>query len=101
MVFADSFELRSCKVCYATLEVSFRHYQDYWINDRIIVGGAPFNPTTLRVLDAPIWSSLLPNSVNLTAPLNSYIFANNVSFLDVIAQDDTDFDYATLSVWYY
>jgi hypothetical protein len=23
------------------------------------------------------------------------------SFLDVIAQEDTDFDYARLSVWYY
>ena len=101
MVFADSFRLQSCKVCYATFEVGFRHYQDNWVNDQLTLGAAPFNPTALRVLSVPIWSPLLPNSINLTTPLNSYIFNNNVSFLDVIAQDDTDFDFARLSVWYY
>jgi hypothetical protein len=100
-VFADSFRLLSCKVCYATLEVGVRHYQDLWTNDTITVGGAPFNPSSLRVLSAPIWTSPLPSPINVTGPLNSYIFNNNTAFLDIVAQDDTDFDFAKLSIWYY
>ena len=100
MVFADSFKLNSCKVCYATLEFGVRHYADIWANDSITVGGAPFNPLGLRVLSSPIWTPPLTSPIDLTAALNNYIFNNNVSFLDVVAQDDTDFDFMKLTVWY-
>jgi hypothetical protein len=101
-VFADSFKIRSCKVCYATLEVGVRHYQDLWQNDTITVGGAPFSPAFNRILSRPIWTPPLPNPLNLPAPaMNQYIFNNSSSFLDIVAQDDTDFDFARLSVWYY
>lgn len=102
-VFADSFKLEGCNVCYATLEFSVRHYQDIWLNDSMTVGGAPFtNTTPLRVIAPQIWSPVLQSPINITGGLNSYIFTYPTrGFLDVVAQDDTDFDYMKLTVWYY
>jgi hypothetical protein len=89
-VFADSFRLRSCRVCYATLEVRFKH------------GPGPWS-------QGPIWSAAAPASKTVTyslqpvAALNNYIF--NVSppppYVDIVVQDDTEVDYCKLSVWYY
>lgn len=108
MVFADSFRLRNCRICYATLEVSARHDRDAWTNDTITVGAAPFTSSPGAILVyAGIWTSPTPNPKLLsfalpTAAMNSYLFSASMpTFLDVIAQDDSDFDYAKLSVWYY
>ncbi|HEX8845657.1 MAG TPA: hypothetical protein VF791_13480 [Pyrinomonadaceae bacterium] len=114
VVFADSFKLRSCRVCYATLEVRVKHGPGVyaaglanWSNDTITVGVAPF---TLRFVNgAQIWSATNPNPKSSqfallpTASLNNYIFSvmPPQPFLDIIAQDDTEFDYAKLTVWYY
>jgi hypothetical protein len=106
--FADSFKLRSCRICYATLEVSVRHYQDNWGNDGITVGAAPFNTSPGVILvNAAIWNPTTPNPKTLTyalpaAALNSLLMTGPMPpWLDVVAQDDTDLDYARLSVWYY
>jgi hypothetical protein len=99
MVFADSFKLGNCKVCYATLEVKVRHYQDIWSNDTLTAGAAPFAAFPSLLLYTPIW----PNgSHTYVLPANglSQLIWNNQGF-DVIAQDDSDFDYTKLSVWYY
>ncbi len=56
-----------------------------------------------------IWGSTLPNPKVLTLGitpgglnnLNSYLFSNTPGVFEIIAQDDTTFDYAQLSVWYY
>lgn len=108
-IFADSFKLRSCRVCYATLEVSVRHYQDIWPNDSITVGAAPFNSSPgVTFVSMGIWNPPTPNPKPLSfalsaTALNNYLFATTAMppFLDVVAQDDTDFDVAKLSVWYY
>jgi len=109
IVFADSFRLRNCRVCYATLETRIQHYQDNWTNDTITIGAAPFNSSPGVVLFyTGLWNQLVPNPKPLTyvlptAALNNYLFTTPTmpTYLDVIAQDDTDFDYAKLSVWYY
>lgn len=110
MVFADSFRLRSCRICHATLEVGVRHTQDYWINDTITAGVAPFNNGSGAIfMHSGLWNQNgtdpNPNSPTFTlstAALNQYIMTGSMPlFLDVIAQDDSDFDYAKLSVWYY
>jgi hypothetical protein len=107
--FADSFKLRNCRVCYATLEVRVRHYGDAWTNDGMAVGVAPFDTSPgIRLVSTGIWTPQTPNPKTLTfalptAALNSYLSSTSTipSFLDIPAQDDTDFDYMKLSVWYY
>lgn len=108
MVFADSFKLRNCRVCYATLELGVRHDEDLWTNDTITVGAAPFTSSPgLYFIYSGIWSPPTPNPKTLmfalpNAALNNYLSSAPMpTFLDVIAQDDTNFDYAKLSVWYY
>ncbi len=110
-VFADTFRLRSCKVCFATLEVRIRHDQDIWTNDTLTVGNAPFNTSPgVNIFYTSLWSPpgtnpKSPTFVLPAAALNNYIGSlmggSAQPWLDVIAQDDTDFDYAKLSVWYY
>jgi hypothetical protein len=98
-VFADSFKLGNCKVCYATLEVNVRHYGDIWSNDTLTAGAASSTGFTSPLLYTQIWPngphtySLPPNG------LNQLIFSGQD--LDVIAQDDSDFDFMKLTVWYY
>jgi hypothetical protein len=99
MVFADSFKLGNCKVCYATLEVRVRHYQDIWSNDTLTVGAAPFAAFPARLLYTNIWPNGSHTYVLPANGLSSLIWNNQG--LDVVAQDDTDFDYTRLSVWYY
>ena len=107
--FADSFKLRNCRVCYARLEVRVKHYQDIWTNDGITLGAAPFNVLPgVTFVSSGIWAPTDPITKPLTfslptAALNSYLSSTTTipSFLDVYAQDDTDFDFAKLSVWYY
>jgi hypothetical protein len=108
IIFADSFRLRNCRICYATLELGVRQAGDIWTNDRVYVQGAPYSPNGVGFVYAPIWNPTTPNPKTLsfalpTAALNNYLFstATMPTFLDVFAQDDTDFDYAKLSVWYY
>jgi hypothetical protein len=108
MFFADSFRLRSCRICYATLELRARHYKDVWLNDGITIGAAPFNISPgASLVSAAIWNPQTPNPKPLTyalpvAALNNLLMTGPLpSWLDVAAQDDTDFDYAKLSVWYY
>lgn len=108
-VFADSFKLGCCRICYATLEVRVKHYADLWTNDILTAGVAPFNPLPgVKFISTGIWNPPGTNPKTMTyalptASLNSYNTSTcrSPSFLDVVAQDDTDFDYATLSVWYY
>ena len=108
MVFADSFRLRNCRVCYATLEISVRHDQDAWTNDMLYVQAAPYSPSGVSFIYTGIWNPTTPNPKTLTlalptAALNNHLFSTSTmpTFLDVFAQDDTDFDYVKLSVWYY
>jgi hypothetical protein len=106
--FFDSFKIRSCRVCYATLEVRVKHELEKQIgddtgighgsdktaaltsfyNDNIIVGGAPFSPPPLKVLSMDIWPPLNPNPP-LTNPkvmtfalpvnaLNNYLMSGSV-----------------------
>jgi hypothetical protein len=113
-VFADSFKLRNCRVCYATLEVRFKHGPGPWSqgaanysNDTITVGVAGF--TTRFVNGASIWSGTMPNPKTVTyalvptTTLNNYIFNVNPPppYLDIVVQDDTEVDYCKLTVWYY
>jgi hypothetical protein len=116
-VFGDSFKIDSCRVCYATLEVRVRHQPGAWSanasnysNDTILAGAGPFSTNLRFIGPAPIWpNGTLPNPYTLTLGttsaglnnLNSYLFNNTPAWVDVIAQDDTAFDYAKLSVWYY
>ncbi len=108
-VFADSFKLRNCRVCYARLEVRVRHCGDLWNNDTITVGAAPFNSAPGLILSyGNIWTPPTPNPKTLsftlsTAALNQYLSSTTTmpTFLDLITQDDSDVDQATLSVWYY
>ncbi|HEX8138268.1 MAG TPA: hypothetical protein VF544_11805 [Pyrinomonadaceae bacterium] len=117
MVFADSFKLRSCRVCYATLEFRVKHQPGQWIanapnfsNDTILAGAAPFTSALRFIGPANIWSATSPNPKLMTlgitpaglANLNTYLCTGPIPpALDIVAQDDTDFDYVTLRVWYY
>lgn len=108
IVFADSFKLRNCRICYATLELGVRHDQDLWTNDMLYVQGGPYSQTGVSFIYTGIWAPTDPNSKTLslalpTAALNNYLFSTSTipTFLDVFAQDDTDFDFVKLSVWYY
>jgi len=115
-LFGDSFRLRNCRVCYATLEVRVRHQPGPWSagapnysNDTILAGAAPFGAALRFIGTANIWSADLPNPKTATYGitggglnnLNSYLFSNTPAWVDVVAQDDTGFDYTKLSVWYY
>lgn len=118
-VFADSFKLRNCRVCYATLEVVVKHgagtYQagaSDFSNDTITVGVAPFTPSTppARFVSAQIWTATTPNPKTLTyalsppAALSNHIFTGAgtpPAYLDIVAQDDTEIVSCKLSVWYY
>ena len=100
--FYDSFKLRSCRVCYARLELVLKHDPDSGVvdngshnqetgktvmltgyhNDNITVGGAPFSPAPKKVLSADIWpplnttSSSNPKTMIVALPtnaLNNYI----------------------------
>ncbi|HEX8723613.1 MAG TPA: hypothetical protein VF736_23555 [Pyrinomonadaceae bacterium] len=107
MVFADSFRLRSCRVCYATLEVGIRHDRDIWDNDTITAGIAPFNPPGVLFMYSQLWNPAGANPksstfVLSTAAMNNHIMNGSMPlYMDLITQDDSDHDYATLSVWYY
>jgi len=104
----DSFELRSCRICYATLEVNVEHYGDVWTNDSLTVGVAPFSGSGSVFVSGAIWSPATPNPKTITwalSPglLNTYLMSGPPppKFVDFVAQDDTNFHSATLSVWYY
>lgn len=117
MVFADSFRLKNCRVCFATLEVRARHdagpfnvgYANY-SNDTIILGAAPF-PTALRFMgSANLWSADLPNPKTMTlattpaglAALNQYLMTGHMpAYADFVQQDDSTIDSVKLSVYYY
>jgi hypothetical protein len=119
MIFADSFKLRSCRVCYATLEFRAQHQPGpfsatapNYSNDNILAGAAPFTSALRFIGTTGIWSGSTPL---ITTPpvtlgitpggltnLNMYLATGTMPpYMDVIAQDDTDFDYMTLRVWYY
>ena len=78
-------------------------------NDTILAGAAPFGTALRFIGSANIWSSDLPNPKPLglaispggLTNLNQHLFQNTPAYVDVIAQDDTNFDSATLTVWYY
>lgn len=105
--FGDSFRLRNCRVCYATLEVNVRHYNDVFGNDSLTVGAAPFSTSPgVTFLSTAIWGQPTPNPKAMTFALpglNNYVSTTSTlpSFLDLVAQDDTDFASARLTVWYY
>jgi hypothetical protein len=105
--FGDSFRLQNCRVCYATISANVQHYSDNWSNDGLTVGTAPFGSGNVFV-SGYIWNPPTPNPKTLTwvlnaGLLNTYVTTGSLppKFLDVYAQDDTDFHSTTLSVWYY
>jgi hypothetical protein len=114
-IFADSFELKNCRICYATLEFGVKHSIGNWLNDTFVGGVAPFDKSTLYFFrpdnkDAFIWDVRLPNPKTMTlettpatlAALNTYLATSPIpTYLDVRGEDDTEFDYVTLRVWYY
>ncbi len=116
-IFADSFALRSCRVCYATLEFRVRHQPGLfntsfanYSNDTILAGAAPFGPGFRFIGPTGIWGADVPNPKTVTlgitagalTNLNSYLSTGSIPpSLDVVSQDDTEFDYTKLTVWYY
>jgi hypothetical protein len=114
--FADSFKLRSCRVCYVTLEFGVKHYAGawqanapWWPNDSVLAGAAPF-PTNYRFIGPVNFWTPTPNSKTVTlgitptdlGRLNQYLVTGPISpVMDLVVQDDSDVDYAKLSVWYY
>lgn len=111
--FADSFQIRACRVCYATLEFRIRNYGvKGFDNDHIEAGVAPFNkPGVILFQESKLWNlteknqtktlTLTPTTNGITA-LNSFLKTVPIpASFDVLGQDDTDFDYVTLKVWYY
>ena len=105
--FGDSFKLQSCRVCYATIAVNVQHYGDVWPNDSLTVGVAPFGSGNVFVSGA-IWAPATPNPKTITwalnpGLLNTYLMSGSLppKYVDLVAQDDTNFHSATLSVWYY
>lgn len=104
--FGDSFKLKSCRVCYATIEANVEHYGDTWSNDSLTVGAAPFG-TGNRFVSAYIWP---PNTNPKTftwvlnaALLNTYLMSGSQppTDVDAYAQDDSNFHSLKLTVWYY
>jgi len=105
--FGDSFKLHNCRVCYATITAKVQHGGDVWTNDSLTVGVAPFGGPATVFVSGLIW----PPNTNPTTltwvvpavPLTTYLMSGSLppKYLDVFAQDDTDFHSATLSVWYY
>jgi hypothetical protein len=104
--FYDSFKLRGCRVCYATLELSVKHEPEPppvedtgtghqtgkaasltdFHNDNITVGGAPFGSPPLKVLSADIWPPLNTTSNSNPKPmfialptnaLNAYVMSGS------------------------
>jgi hypothetical protein len=75
-----------------------------------LAGAAPFTSALRFIGPANIWTGDLPNPKTMTfgittsglGNLNNYLCTGPIGPpLDIVAQDDTDFDYARLSVWYY
>jgi hypothetical protein len=144
--FVDSFKLKNCRVCYATLEYRIKHDGSEWRNDTFVAGVAPFTDSRLyffrpenRCFNKPdiigcIWvvpiqsantnanASATPNpsptptpppdpnpktvTLGITptalAALNNYLVTGPTpTYLDVRGEDDTEFDYIVLRVWYY
>jgi hypothetical protein len=68
---------------------------------------APFNPPGVLFMYSQLWNPAGANPKSMTfalstAAMNQYVMTGPVPpLLDFIAQDDSNFDYATLSVWYY
>lgn len=110
MHFGDSMRIRPCKVCRAQLEIRVKRASSTSAaNDALHVGGAPFNTAVLKVASpVPLWQSTGLTDRVLTVPLpaaalNNYIFNGppGTSLLDVYVQDDSNVDYAKLTVWYW
>jgi len=99
--FGDSFKLQSCMVCYATIEAKAQHYGDVWTNDGLTAGVAPFGSGRVFA-SGLIWPTTFPWALS-TGPLNAYISSppGPGKYLDVFAQDDTNLNSVTLTVWYY
>jgi hypothetical protein len=102
--FADSFRLLKCRVCYATIEIQVKHPPGQyvqnapnWSNDSMTVGVAPF---TLRFVSGNIWTGANPNP-KLLGPYALLPTSSLSQTVDITAQDDTEFDFAKLTVWYY
>jgi hypothetical protein len=115
MILADSFKLRNCRICYATLEYRVKQGRPSDPrNDTIKVGLAPFylsRPYGKVFFMGTIWNgqwnkNAEVKTITLDAALkdlNIYLATDNPrpTYLDVLGEDDTDFDYITLRVWYY
>jgi len=106
--FGDSFQLDNCRVCYATIAVKVEHYSDVWTNDSLTVGVAPFSGSGSVFVSGALWVPATPNPKTITWTLSPTLLTNYLmsgsappKFLDLVAQDDTNFHSATLSVWYY
>jgi hypothetical protein len=114
----DSFELGNCKICYATIEMHLQQtgptINGYVFggpyNDTFVVGGAPFTPGVLNVLNGFLYPpgtgggpliTVTRTYVIPAAALNNYISSGSYApkTLDVVIQDDEVVDYIKLTLW--
>lgn len=101
----QSFRIGSCKVCAVQLEAKIKNEGDISPYDKIYIYGKDIIGTDL------IWSATIPlGTTNFSAylplpsitKLNQHIFTNAPGhWLNVIEQDDYQFDYVKVRVWYY
>jgi len=117
----DSFKLKNCRVCHATIEYRASHNGKGWEVDTFVAAIAPFTDGKKYFLTPPykchkgnligcIWDKSDKKSKTVTlkiepsalAALNTYLATGPMpTYLDIRGDDDTAFDYVTLRVWYY
>lgn len=104
-LFGQSFRLGNCKVCAVQLEAKIKDEGDIPPYDKIYVYGkniaAPdlIWATTISPSITSFSAYLPPSSI---AKLNQHIFTNAPGhWLNVVEQDDRNFDYLKVRVWYY
>lgn len=123
----DSFKLKNCRVCHATIEYQVSNKRLGWQSDTFVAAIAPFTDGKKFFITPPlnpdktnssnigyIWdesaeSDKESKTVTLEiepsklAALNTYLATGPMppTYLDIRGEDDTTFDYVTLRVWYY
>lgn len=121
----DSFKLKNCRVCHATIEYQVSNKGLGWEKDSFVAAIAPFTDGNKYFITPPnkcnqnssrigcIWDKSESDKKSKTVTLeiqpsqlttlNSYLATGPIppTYLDIRGEDDTTFDYVTLRVWYY
>ena len=121
----DSFKLKNCRVCHATIEYQVSQKGLGWESDTFVAAIAPFTDGHKYFITPPnkcnanskrigcIWDKsaesdkesktvTLEIEPSLLTALNTYLATGSMpTYLDIRGEDDTTFDYITLRVWYY